>query len=133
MSPAERLLKALHERCGHPDPYGEVPLLRDGAHVGQLAMHAASPDTAWIGSIRLYPEFCRQGIGTPIMREILDMADEAGCTIALEAFWRPGKPGGGWLPDFYRSLDFEAIGGPGEDGHVEMIRVPAPAAALCPA
>jgi len=126
MTPAIVLLKAIESRWGPPDRAGDTPLLIDGVRVGRIRVSTGLPDTVWIHSLNVEERYRGQGVGSRLMRELGDLADAAGCALALEAFHRPDREDGG-LPGFYARLGFKVEGGPCEQGYLEMRRPPGPA------
>jgi GNAT superfamily N-acetyltransferase len=126
MTPSASLLDAIEVRWGPPDAAGNTPLLIDGVRVGRVRISAGMPDCVWIANISVEERYRGHGVGPRLLRELGDMADAAGCEIALEAFARPDREDGG-LPGFYARLGFKAEHGPSEDGYLEMVRKPPPA------
>jgi GNAT superfamily N-acetyltransferase len=125
MTPATVLLKAIESCWGPPDRAGDTPLLIDGVRVGRIRVSAGLPDTVWIHSLNVEERYRGQGVGSRLMRELGNLADAAGCALALEAFHRPDREDGG-LPGFYARLGFEVEAGPDEAGYLEMSRPPEP-------
>lgn len=125
MTPAAALLSAVEACWGPPDPAGQTPLLLDGVRVGEIELSAGLPDTVRIATLLVEERYRGQGVGSRLMRELGDLADAAGCALALEAFHRPDREDGG-LPGFYARLGFEVEAGPDEAGYLEMSRPPEP-------
>jgi len=125
VTPSASLLDAIGARWGAPDPLGDTPLRIDGIRVGKVRVSAGLPDCVWIANISVEERYRGWGVGTRLLRELGDMADAAGCGIALEAFARPDREDDG-LPGFYARLGFEVEGGPCEQGYLEMRRPPRP-------
>lgn len=126
MTPSALLLDTIAARWGAPDQAGDTPLRIDGVRVGKVRVSAGLPDCVWISNISVEERYRGHGVGPRLLRELGDMADVAGCGIALEAFARPDREDGG-LPGFYARLGYKAEYGPSEDGYLEMVRRPLPA------
>jgi GNAT superfamily N-acetyltransferase len=126
MTPSALLLETIAARWGVPDAVGDTPLRIDGVRVGRVRVSAGLPDCVWIANISVEERYRGQRVGSRLLRELGDLADAAGCGIALEAFTRPDREDGG-LPSFYARLGFRAEHGPSEDGYLEMVRAPLPA------
>ena len=129
MTPAAALLSAVEACWGPPDPAGMTPLLIDGVRVGEIGLSAGLPDTIRIATLLVEERYRGQGVGSCLMRELGDLADVAGCALALEAFARPDHEDGG-LPGLYARLGFEVEEGPCEQGYLEMRRPPVQAEML---
>jgi len=125
MTPAATLLSAVEACWGPPDPAGKTPLLIDGVRVGEIGLSAGLPDTVWIATLLVEERYRGQGVGSRLMRELGDLADAAGCALALEAFHRPDREDGG-LPGLYARFGFVVEIGPDEAGYLEMSRPPEP-------
>lgn len=123
MTPAAALLSAVEARWGPPDPAGRTPLLIDGVRVGEIGLNAGLPDTVRIATLLIKARYRGQGVGSRLLRELGDMADAAGCALALKAFHRPDREDAG-LPDFYEQFGFVVEAGPDEAGYLEMVRTP---------
>jgi GNAT superfamily N-acetyltransferase len=126
MTPATALLKAIESCWGSPDRAGDTPLGVDGVQVGRLRVSAGLPETVWIHSLNVEERYRGHGVGSHLLRELGDMADAAGCALALEAFHRPDRADAG-LPGFYGRSGFHQEDGPNVDGYLEMARAPRPA------
>lgn len=126
MTPSALLLETIAARWDAPDAVGDTPLLIDGVRVGRVRVSAGLPDCVWIANISVEERYRGHGVGSRLLRELGDLADAAGCGIALEAFARPDREDEG-LPGFYARFAFVVEGGPSEDGYLEMVRAPRPA------
>ncbi len=125
MTPSASLLVTIEARWGAPDPAGDTPLLIDGVPVGRIRVSAGLPDCLWIATLSVEEQYRGHGVGPRLLRELGDLADAAGCALALEAFARPDREDGG-LPGFYARFGFEGEGGPCAQGYLEMRRPPRP-------
>lgn len=124
MTPAEGFMAELQERHGDPDPYGEICIPASDGGICRIAVAPCGGNQLWLDRISVDAPQQRQGHGTRILRQILALADQHGCQVALEAFWRPGSARGGWLIAFYERLGFKPDGGLSEDGYQELTRAP---------
>jgi len=125
MTPSAALLSAVETCWGPPDAAGNTPLLIDGVRVGRIRVSAGLPDCVWIANVSIDERYRGHGVGSRLLRELGDLADAAGCALALEAFARPDREDGG-LPGLYARLGFGAEEGPCEQGYLEMRRPPGP-------
>jgi RimJ/RimL family protein N-acetyltransferase len=76
----------LHYRTYHPDSTHDIILL-DAQPIGRLYV-ARSAEEIQILDITILPEHCNKGIGTPLIKRLMDEAAEAGkpLTIYVESF-----------------------------------------------
>lgn len=91
-------LQRLHYEKHYPDS-DLLVIEQSGQPVGRLYLHRHATNGWHIVDIALLPAWCGQGIGTAVLRAVLDQADRAGCPCTLyvaeynparRLYWRLG-------------------------------------------
>lgn len=102
--------------------YGISRITLSGVDVGGLCW-TRSKDVLNIENINLHDAHRGQGIGTQLLREALQVADEAKAAVCLNAFYRPDKKDGGDLIRLYTKMGFQ-IDCIDDQGYAQMDRAP---------
>lgn len=93
-------------------------LVADGAAVGRLILDK-TPDAVRVVDVSVLSRHQRRGIGSSVLREVIDEAERGGRTVRLSVWWDNGG-----ARRLYESLGFvaaEAIG-TSAGGYLEMAR-----------
>ena len=88
----------------------------DGKDAGRLRI-VRSAESIYIGGIQILPEFQKKGIGTAILKDLIEESNKAGVPITLEVHDVNKN-----AADFYENLGFKKTNQVGEKW--EMILIP---------
>lgn len=105
-----RLQRLHYEKC-YPD--SDILVVEQfNRSIGRLYLHRHAPGGWHIVDIALLPAWCGQGIGSALLRAVLDLADHAGRPCSLHV--SPGNP----AQRLYQRLGFQVTGTAGPDLHL---------------
>ena len=109
-------------RARHPDGQFLVVELSDGRPAGRLYLTRLAGGEIRVLDIALLPEWCGQGIGTALLRDVMADADRGGVVVTLHVeLWSPAIR-------LYQRLGFREAGR--SDVYALMERLPAGSPAL---
>lgn len=101
-------LQRLHYEQHYPD--SDLLVIEQSGHpIGRLYLHRHATNGWHIVDIALLSAWCGQGIGTAVLRAVLDQADRTGCPCTLNV--APHNP----ARRLYLRLGFREVGTTGPD------------------
>lgn len=96
--------KELAEYLNKFEP-GKVQVIQfDGKDVGRLRI-VRSSESIYIGGIQILPEFQGKGIGTAILKDLINESESTGIPITLEVHYVNEK-----AIYFYKKIGFQEVG-----------------------